>query len=91
MPNGNRRPSFPLGRLSFLLGENSEVLRLYVFVGDRKTLGGQSAFDYFANGGRSAWHTPREAPIVNGRQLIFRQHDLQTFNPTQCHGKPPCL
>jgi hypothetical protein len=41
---------FPLGRLGFLLRENSEVLRLYALVGERESLGGQSTFEYFANG-----------------------------------------
>jgi hypothetical protein len=80
-------PLFPLGQLGFLLRQNSEVLRLYAFVGERESLCGQPTSEYFANGGRSARHPSHEAPIVKRRQLILREHDLQTFYAAECNGK----
>jgi hypothetical protein len=71
-----------------LLHEDSEVLGLDAFVGEHESLAGQSTPEYLANGGRSAGHASRKAPIVQRRQLIFREHDLQTFNAAQCHGRP---
>src|SRR5579859_507824 len=87
-------PNADLDRLSvgsdrlLLLGQNAEILRFDVFVGEAKTIGDKAAPEQFADGRCAAGHAAVEAPIVERRQFVLGQHDLQPFAATHCHDDP---
>src|ERR1700689_5275796 len=47
--------------------------------GDHDALRGQTSLQELSHGGSPARHSPCETPIVQRRQFVVSQHDLQPF------------
>jgi hypothetical protein len=70
--------------------DDAEIFRAAPGIGGPIGLYVQPYFEKLADGGRSARHTLLEAPIVDGRQLLLVEHDLQPcFASKSVHGGAP--
>ena len=69
--------------LDFLFGiKHAEVARVDAARHDN-AFRRQTAFQELSNGGGAARHSLVETPIVERRQFLVREHDLQTFAARQ--------
>jgi hypothetical protein len=62
-----------------LPGQHAEILRSIAGPGHADALGSQPMAQEFAHGGCARGHAAQEAPVIDRRELFFREHDLQSL------------
>src|SRR5262245_44484323 len=83
------RHALILAGLAVLFADDAEVLRLRALYRRQEPFSRKATPQQLAHRRSAAWHALVVAPVFHCRQLIFIEHDLQTFTAFQSSHSSP--